>query len=278
MMHLNIYFLIIALMFTGLGCARRPPLPDQTAIPVSRPLPLDGAWRLSSGHTGTMFRIDKGRMFFVDRQKPLPKNSPLLANAIKKNPKALSAVDLVRRPGEVIMRDIQKTANPMIYAGQAFFYDAKRRLFALTAAELQISSSTTLVLKISPNPATGLMEEIQDGFLREALDNQTLFDQAMLPANTVRTAGSERRSGVSNPDRKVIPIPMDKMESNGQLSKSAKEFIEQTVQDAQSVNGWVTIKMPPNAPSGVVSALMGMVLDTQVDTHITFYEMIIVKP
>jgi len=267
------------LIVADLGCARRPSLPNQTAIPTSQALPVDGVWRLSSGNTGFMFRIDKGRMFFLEKQKPLPKNSPLIIKTITKNAKTPSAADLSRQPGDVIVQDIQKTSNPLIYACQAFFYDVKRRLLILTAAEIQISSSTTLVLKIPPNPAAGLLEEIQDSFLRETLDNQTLFDHALLPDNrVVRPTGPEPRSAASNSNRKVISIPMDKMESNGQLSKSAKNFIAQTVKDAQSVNGWVTIKIPPNAPDAVTSGLMDMPLDTQVDPHITFYEMIIVKP
>ncbi len=277
-MYLNICFLIIVLVFTGMGCARRPPLPDQTAIPVSQPLPLDGSWRLSSGHTGSIFRIDKGRMFFVDKQKPLPKNSPLLNHAIIKNPKNPSAADLVRRPGEVIMQDIQKTANPMIYSGQAFFYDAKRRLFALSAAELQISTSTSLVMKIPPNPAAGLMEEISDGFLRESLDNQAMFDQALLPPKPTPKSRSEKRSRDAGMDRKVIPIPMDKMESGGQLSKSAQDFIEQTLKETQAANGWINIKLPVNAPDAVVRNLKDLGVDTQVDNHISFYELVIVKP
>jgi hypothetical protein len=276
-MRLINLMLILVLIPSEWGCARRPPLPDHNAIPASQQLSIDGSWRLASGNTSFIFRIDKGRMYFLEKQKPLPQNSPLLTGLVGSD-KVLSPADLSRRPGEVIVQGIQPTSNPWVYDCQAFFYETKKRQFILTSAEIQIKSSNTITLKIFSNPTAGLINELQDSFLRETLDNQTLFEQTLLSAKPITSFGSKASQSSVDSSQKSIPIPRGKMELDGLLSTPAKNNIKQIIEEAKAANGGVVIKYPYDAPNKVVRSLMDLGVETQLDQTITFYEMIINKP
>ena len=291
--------LLVTMLLGAEGCARRPVLPDQSTIPASRQLPLDGLWRLASGNTGSIFRIDKGRMYFYERRKPLPKNSPLAIGAAVKDPKVRSAADLSRRTGEVIAKDIKETDAPLTYQCQSLSFDARRHISGFGPAEINVASSTQLILKTFPNAETGLGEKIEESFWRENLDNQSWFEQSLLktddrglepnkntrqnaeqptPSSESPKAIDELRSGNPSENRKVIAVPSEKMESNGKLSKSAKEFIEQTVRNTKEANGSVVINCPPDAPDPVVRALAKTGAETFVDENRNDYELVIIKP
>ena len=240
------------------GCARNPALPDQSAIPASEQLPLDGLWRMASGNTGSIFRIDKGRMYFYERRKALPKNSPLSIAAIHKDPKIRSAAELSKHPGEVIAKDIKGTQDQLTYTCLSPSYDAQRHVFGFGPGEIRVASRTQIVLKTLPNLDTGLRETIEESFILESLDNQS--------------------GDITSLNRKVIAVPPDKMESNGKLSKSANGFIVETVRNAKESNGSVVINCPPNAPKSVLKSLTNTGAKTFIDEHRDDYELVITKP
>ena len=291
-------FLLVTLLIGVQSCARRPALPDQGTIPASRQLPLDGLWRLTSGKASSIFRIDKGRMFFLERRKPLPKNLQP-AEVTVKNPRIRSAADLSKRPGGVIAKDIKETSDPLTYKCQSLSYDAQRRVYGFGSGEIKIVSSTQIILTTFPNLVTGLGEKIEESFSRETLDNQSWFEETLLGADTrgsqpskvsrvkakqpaqspeISGAIKDRSNGNPSQTRKVITVPLEKMESNGKLSKSAKDFIEQAVQNAKEANGSVTINYPPDAPDSVVRSLANIGVETHVDNNRNDYELVIIKP
>ena len=300
MFKYSTYLFLLVTMLVGVqSCARRPAIPDQSTIPTSRQLPLDGLWRLTSGKASSIFRIDKGRMYFFERRKPLPKNSPQRMGATAKDPKVRSAADLSRRPGNMIVKDIKETGDPLIYTCQSLSYDVRRRMYGFGAAEIKIASSTQIILKTFPNLGTGLGQKIEESFWRENLVNQSWFEQTLLAADNrdFRSSkdswgkaeqpaqSSESSSAIKNHSngtpslkRKVLTVPLEKMESNGKLSKSAKDFIEQAVQNAKEANGYVKINYPPNAPDAVVRSLVNIGVETYVDDNRNDYELVIFKP
>ena len=263
-------------------------------------MPLDGLWRMGSGNTGSIFRIDKGRMYFYERRKTLPKNTLLPPGTIK-DPKYRSAADWGRQPGDVIAKDIKQTDDPLTYNCQSLSYDAQRHIVGFGGGEIKIASGIQLILKTLPNPETALGGSVEESFLRENLDNQTLFEQSLIKRDdrTVQagkeiqpqpvlapieppppSAGApDNQSGdTASQNRKVIAVPPDKMESKGKLAKPAKEFIEQTLQNAKESNGYVEINCPSTAPESVVHSLTNIGVETFVDENRNDYELVIIKP
>jgi hypothetical protein len=323
--------LLVTVLMGAEGCARRPVLPDQSTIPSGQQLPLDGLWRLTSGNTGSIFRIDKGRMYFYERRKPLPINV-LPIGATAKNPRILSAADLSFSPGEIIAMDIKETSGPRDFSCQSLSYDAEKDMLGFGFAEIRIVSSAQIILKTFPNLGTGLGEKIEEGFWRENLDNQSWFEQILLKPDDrgsqpgknpqeivgqtdkgfnvqveqpnqdsqvkVEQPNQDSKEHVEQPalssedskviekqssenateGRKVIAVPPEKMESNGKLSKSAKEFIGQVVQNAKKANGSVEINCPPDAPDAIVKSLVNIGAETYVDDNRNDYELVITKP
>ncbi|CAG1020055.1 hypothetical protein MTYM_00033 [Methylococcales bacterium] len=331
------------IMAGTVGCGHRPTLPDQKTVQSTKELPLDGLWRMTSGKANSVFRIDKGRMYFYERRKPLPKNALPSADNIK-NPDIRSAADLSSHPGAVIVKDITETHDPLSYSCQSLSYDKQRHAFNFGLGEIKIISGTQIKLTTLPNSLTGLGEKYEESFWRENLDNQTWFEQTILKAEdgsrqpSISSSGKEGQatkapqdsamqpnnaapesetqsnrgfqdtstppgkdiqqqvqqpaqtpeenpvaikdqpSDGANQKRKVLTIPADKMESNGKLSKSAKDFIEQTLQNANASDGTVEINCPLEAPEAVVRSLVNIGVETYVDDQRNDYELVIIKP
>ena len=316
------YILLVTLLIGAGGCGRKLIFPDQSTIPITQQLPLDGLWRLASGDTDSIFRIDKGRMFFYEWRDPLPASSLSVIGVTTGDSRLRYATDLITRPGEIIVKDIKATSDPLTYACQSLSYDAQRHKLGFGPAEIKVASSTQIILKTLPNLDTGLGEKIEESFLRENLDNQSWLEQTLLKTedrgsqpikNTQEIPGQPGQNSqlkveqpAQNPQehveqqatqpsvnsnaiedkrgenptegRKVIAVPPDKMESNGKLSKSAKEFIGQAVRNAKKANGSVEINCPPDAPDAVVQSLVNIGADTYVDVKRNDYELVIIKP
>lgn len=318
MLHLALKLLLsCVIVLGGTGCSHRPHFPDQSLVPAGQASPMDGLWRLASGNTGLVFRIDKGRMFFYERRKPLT-SSILPMQATMKEPHIRSAADLSSLPGGVIARDIHGTNDPLIYSCQSLSFN--KGLLGVGPGEIKLISSTQLVLKTLPNSETGLGEKIEEIFLRENLDNQTWYEQTFLNSEdqvSKAKSYSEARTELPNQgnevkpeqvvqalpektepskvmessegnqqgtaekleqNRKVLNVPMDKMESDGKLSSSAKEFIEKAVRNARAANGYVEINCPPNAPESIVKAIVKIGVETYIDDNRGDYELVIINP
>jgi len=356
MLKSTAHLLLSIIILIGVeSCANRPVFPDQTTIPRGRQLPMDGIWRLTTGNTRLIFRVDKGRMFFYEVRDPLPKSNNLLSmGAIAKNPRIPSAADLSRREGGIIAKDITETNDPLTYTCQSFSFDTQSHIFEFGPGEIKIVSSTQINLKTFPNSKTGFGETIEESFWRENLDNQTWFEQTILKMDdhgSIENKGAEakpkqlsqdfqlkqeqpsqdsknktaqisqdsevkqeqpsldsqtkpqqpnqdfktktgnsaqssensefiEREPVDNSgqNREVINVPMDKMETNGELSNSARDFVAKAVKNAKKANGYVEINCPPNAPRSVIRSLVILGVDTYVDYHLTDYELVIAKP
>ncbi len=292
-------FLWVILLLNSQGCARRPALPDEKTIPLSHQLPIDGLWRFTGGKANSIFRIEKGRMYFFEKRKPLPKNSPLRTQATAKESKIRSVVDLSSRPGEIIAKDIKEVFQPLTYRCLSLSYAEQNHSYEYVYSEIKIVSDTQIVLTILPNALTGLSQKIEESFWRESLDNQTSFDQALLAAEkrgfpvnrdvlgkieqqnfakqNVRVPKDQSKTK-ANRKQKVLKVPLEKMESNGKLSQSAREFIEQAVQNAKEANGYVTINYPPSAPNSVIRSLTKIGVEADIDFNINTYELVITKP
>ena len=110
--------------------------------------------------------------------------------------------------------------------------------------------------------------------------NQDFKTKTGNPAQSSKNSEFIEREPVDNSDqnREVINVPMDKMETNGELSNSARDFVAKAVKNAKKANGYVEINCPPNAPRSVIRSLVILGVDTYVDYHLTDYELVIPKP
>lgn len=278
--------LVFAIVILDLqGCGKKLAFPDQSTVPATRKSALDGTWRLVTGNVTQVFRIDSGRMYYYNRQKP-PRGvrqevAPVLSSELK------SATDYVRRPGDVIAMGIRDTDDPRNFSCKTAVYDIKKRGLDFVPGQLRIVSESRIVLKALSKAGAGAVETVEERFDKVSLDDETLFLGSLYPGNG-RVAVIQPRRPEAAPvqrakpakARKTTVIPPDKMEADGRLSDSAKEFIAQTVRNSRDADGSVEVRYPPNTSERIVRALRELGADVSENDDNSLYEIviIIIKP
>ena len=264
-----IFTAILLLAFQG--CGKKLPFPDQSTVPPAKKLAIDGTWRLVSGNITSVFRIDMGRMYYYDRQKP-PRGTRQ-ENIPGKSSEILSATDYSRRPGNVVAMGIRETADGTVFPCKTAVYNLKKKSLEFTPGELRIVSPTRVILKAFSRTDSGLVETVSDGFEKVTLDNESWFTETAV-------GGSEFTFGSSPSDmtRKITEVPPEKMESSGRLSSTAKDFIRQTVRSARVADGSVEIRYPPSTPEQIIESLRQLGVEVSEDSRGSIYQLIIIKP
>ena len=126
--------------------AKLPSLPDQTTIPVSKKLPIDGIWQILDRKPHMAYKIDRGRMYLYSNYETMK--------------------------GKVFVKDIQETLDFRKYTCNISFKES------FIPGEIEILSDSTLLMRRLTSPDLGVPQTGGTQFRKIKLDDEAWFMSA----------------------------------------------------------------------------------------------------